>query len=115
MFDMSKIDDVNNVSMNLHRIALAFYKAIHDECWVELRIIDLPAIKLDSIQKIKLSKVLIDEERKNLILEANSLMFMFQYDQCNQGTSSFEHEKFYFESKNISLTVTVFWRDLEKQ
>ena len=108
MSNMSDFNDVMNVSAELSNIAKGFYFAISNECMVELRIEDLPHMKMDTQLKTRLQEVKINEDRKVLYIDAADLSIVFEYDTTEMGSSSCDHEKFYFQSENASLTVKIF-------
>lgn len=107
MLDMSNNNDVTNAPVDLQIIAETFQRALISGCMVELRIEDLPEMDMDSILKTKLTSVKIDEKDKGIWIEAEGLHLMFQYEEYSMGSSSVTHDKFYFKSKNASLTITV--------
>lgn len=107
MLDMSKLNDVEKASSEMHRIAMAFHMALATRNLVELRVEDLPSMKMDSILKTSLKDVSIDESDNLLRIEADNLQFMFKYESFSMGSSSASHDKFYFKSENVCLTVVV--------
>lgn len=107
MADSSNNLEIIYNSADLQEIAQLFKQAIDNKYLVELRVEDMPSMSIDSILKTYITKVAIDEERKNLHIDAPDLQLMFNYETYALGTQSSSHAKFYFESKGASLTVTV--------
>lgn len=40
-----------------------------------------------------------------LIIEAQGLRLMFQYEKCTMGSQSGMHDKFYFETDEVTVTL----------
>lgn len=108
MLNMCDFNDVMHAEDELHYIAKGFNYAINSGCMVEIRIEDLPDMKMDTQLKTKLEEVKISEDRKVLYIKTENVNIMFEYSTIQMGSSSCEHEKFYFQSENASLTITIF-------
>lgn len=79
--------------------------AVNNKYTVELRIEDKNTA-LDTIINTRLTKVNFNTDN-NVVIEAQGLRLMFQYEKCNMGSQSGTHDKFYFETAEVIVTVVV--------
>lgn len=109
MYDINKISDVMAVSSELRKVALAFHRALSEGKLVEIRVEDIPALKMDSILRTKLNSVKINDEENHIWINTDELNFSFEFEEFEEGSFSLEHDKFYFKSQAISLTIIVLY------
>ena len=91
--------------MNLEKVKKLLEDAISKQYDVELRIEDSHSAELDSWITTKIDDVLITENYLNF---SNSTYHLgFNYESCTPGSESDMHNKIYFKSKQITITVTI--------
>lgn len=49
----------------------------------------------------------------NVVIEAQGLRLMFQYEKCTMGSQSGMHDKFYFETNEVTVTVVVKCKNIK--
>lgn len=90
---------------DIFQIKSILESAVNNKYAVELRIVDKKPT-LDTTINTRLTKVNFNTDN-NVVIEAPGLRLMFQYENCNMGTQSNMHDKFYFESNEVFVTVVV--------
>lgn len=83
-------------------------ESVTNEYRVELRFEDEANMDMDLILTTKLTEVRMNEDTKYLYINAEGLQLKFKYKTCEMGTQSKVHNKFYFYSEEVSLTITIF-------
>lgn len=59
-------------------------------------------------EKLKLKAVYFNEERNHVAISStDNLTVEFDFNTCEEGTSSKMHEKLYFRNDNMTLSITI--------
>lgn len=90
----------------ISQIKLILESAVNNKSNVELRVED-KNMALDTIINTKLTEVNFNMDNNVVVIEAPELRLMFKYEKCNMGTQSGMHDKFYFETDKITVTIVV--------
>lgn len=90
---------------DIFQIKSILESAVNNKYTVELRIEDKNTA-LDTIINTSLTKVNFNTDN-NVVIEAQGLRLMFQYEKCTMGSQSGMHDKFYFETDEVTVTVVV--------
>ena len=91
---------------DIFQIKSILESAVNNKSNVELRVED-KKMTLDTIINTKLTEVNFNTDNNFVTMEAPELRLMFKYENCNMGTQSSMHNKFYFESNEVFVTVVV--------
>lgn len=94
--------------IDISQIESILDSAVNNKYAVELRIEDKNT-SLDITINTRLTNVNFRtfNNNNNVTIEAPGLRFMFQYKNCIMGTQSSMHNKFYFETDEVIVTVVV--------
>mgnify|MGYP003210242418 CR=1 FL=1 len=86
---------------DIFQIKSILESAVNNKYTVELRIEDK-----NTAINTRLTKVNFNTDN-NVVIEAQGLRLMFQYEKCTMGSQSGMHDKFYFETDEVTVTVVV--------
>lgn len=113
LLELNNFDEAMLATGMLGDITQAFHRALKNHNLVEVRIMDLPSMKSDTMLRKALTSVKLDDERNVLWIDADGFQMRLNYTKYDVGTESHMHKKFYFQSEHISLTVIIYLNEVQ--